>query len=76
MPVLIGTVRKETDKALLVEIKQVKIGKEEPYEFSLTKWVPVSQITSTIRDPAHEGCDEITISEWIAEKIGIYDELD
>lgn len=79
MPTLKGTVVRETDKALLFNIQEIKYtpsGEFSACSHKYNSWIPFSQITHTIRDPKNVNCDELEISEWIAEKLGVYDELD
>jgi len=74
MPKLIGTAGSETDKAIRFRYHTLVYpnGKEESVEGD--GWFPFSQVTSISRNAATD--DEIVISEWIAEKKGLYFELD
>lgn len=77
MPLLKGTIIRESTKAICFNIKKVKppAGDWYPFNTKANKWVPLSQVTSITRST--NLCeDELNVTEWIAEKIGVYDELD
>lgn len=75
MPILRGTITRESDKAVLFEYVELEFpnGAKSPIEGK--SWFPHSQITRTERGVSLE-TDRIWISEWIAEKKGLYDEID
>jgi len=81
MPILIGDLGRETDKAVLFTAVKVKtkpdaIAYESPMRGAT--WYPLSQVTKIVRNPnlGPTEYSELHVSEWIAEKKGLYDELD
>jgi len=50
-----GTIMRETEKAVLFDTGEKQV------------WIPFSQITE-IHRKAHNGADEIEMSQWIAEQ--------
>jgi len=75
MPILHGTIVRESDKAILFEytILEYPNGNKEKCEGK--EWFPDSQITKIERH-TNIGEDKIWISEWIAERKGLYDSID
>lgn len=79
MPILLGTIGGETDKAVLFVCRSVKTNETAiPYASPMhgQSWWPLSQITRMVRKSAINSEDELHVSEWIAEKKGLYEELD
>lgn len=81
MPILLGDIGKETDKAILFIAAKVKVNATAvPYASPMrgATWYPLSQVTRIVRNPnlGTEEYSELHVSEWIAEKKGLYDELD
>lgn len=75
MPILLGTAGKETDKAILFSAHSVKPNINMPaFEWKSSGWWPLSHVTKIVRN--EKGDDELYVSEWIAEKKGVYEELD
>lgn len=75
MPILRGTAGSETDKAIHFKCIELQFPSGDKQELEFTGWFPLSQVTKITRSP-HSNEDEIHISEWIAEKKGLYLELD
>lgn len=81
MPILVGDILKETNKAILFTSVQVKVNETAvPYASPMkgATWYPFSQITRIVRNPnlGPQEYSELHVSEWIAEKKGLYEELD
>jgi hypothetical protein len=77
MPILLGTIGREIEKAVLFNCKAVKASDNAlPYEWNSQSWWPLSQITRIVKKSAINSEDELHVSEWIAEKKGLYEELD
>lgn len=79
MPILLGTIGGETEKAILFVCRSVKATEQAlPYASPLKgqSWWPLSQVTRMVRKSAINSEDELHVSEWIAEKKGLYEELD
>lgn len=79
MPILLGTLGKDTGKAVLFHIKQIKTTQDAvPYDSPLraATWFPLSQVTKTVTRANLDSDDELHVSEWIATQKGLYDELD
>lgn len=74
MPTLRGTAGNETDKAVMFRWTSLVYPNGNEEQCSGQGWFPLSQVTSISRNASKD--DEIVISEWIAEKKGLYDELD
>lgn len=77
MPILYGTAGNETDKAILFTCQEIKANETAiPYESPIKQpsWYPLSQVTKISRNAI--GMDELHVSEWIATKKGLYEELD
>jgi hypothetical protein len=78
MPTIYGIIETQTDKAILFRYNSLLTAPGmKPYAVSGFSWFPLSQVTSiylsaTLTDEE----DNLVISEWIAEKKGLYDELD
>lgn len=75
MPILRGTITRESDKAVLINYVEMEYSNGSKSEIKGQSWFPHSQITRTERGVSLE-TDRIWISEWIAEKKGLYDEID
>jgi hypothetical protein len=58
------TIKKETEKALLVTIVN---GEDEPENI----WFPLSQVTAMSHTKAVMGYDEVTVKMWIAKNKGL-----
>lgn len=78
MPILKGKAGNETDKAILFSVMSIIYpnGNEQPLDRPLQGWYPLSHVTKITRNPNLDALDEIHVSEWIAEKKGLYYELD
>lgn len=79
MPILLGTLGKETPNAILFHIKTIKATEHAvPYESPIKQptWFPLSQVTKMVSRGNLTDDDELHVSEWIAEKKGLYEELD
>jgi hypothetical protein len=77
MPTIFGIIQAESDKAILFKYSSLLTAPGmKPYDISGQSWFPLSQVTSICRSANADEEDNLVISEWIAEKKGLYDELD
>lgn len=76
MPTLKGRAGQETEKAILFTAHKLVYPNGSEEECKYSGWFPLSQVISISRNPNLNEDDSIVISEWIAEKKGLYLELD